>query len=435
MKIIRLISLVFLVSLIILIFLFTLRVKNSKEETALYNYAGSLLGQTFRGLPKPKLPVDKPYFGISVDIDNDGKKETVFYTIEAMTKPPHRAYIVKDNKIVFESGSKPSVQIEEKEDHNGFYLSEYTTEEMGNRIVNARKETIYIPKDGKYVPSEEGINPDVHCPLVYTSTIQELPYIPENIKTNEYVMGLLKKGCLLYVESFSQDLDSDKTDEIFLITSKVSCGTASCKTRQLAIIDGTEQIFSKEGYGLYFQKTAKSDEFETVEQYRTEDDPPCCSDKVTVTKYVYSNGAIIKLSDAIQVNITSSASFLKNEQVSKIVITNKLMLYDTQFVDITGDAKEDIIATFVKEGCADCVEQRILILSNDNIVFDVIRDFPTLKIKSGENSFTVQSSIYLSNDYTCCASKRQVESYEYTKYNNSFGLKDIEIMPTSKVTP
>ena len=271
-----------------------------------------MLGQAFRGLPKPNFPTDTPYYGDSIDIDNNGTKETVFYTKVAMNKVPHYGYIVKDDIIIFESSKGANVQIYdlEKPEENGFYVSE------------------------RYFDISQG-----------DTWGQEWKY-------TEY--------------SYSNDLIKKISEEI----RKDKNGTAT---------------------------------------------PPTNMPQVSSEKEI--------------------SYLLKNNTVSKIVNTNNLNLYNSQSADITGDGKNDTIATFTEIGCADCVKQRILILSNNNILFDITRDFPTLLLKPGQNAFTVKSSIYLSSDYTCCASKRQVESYEYKEKLDSFGLKDIEITPTYKATP
>lgn len=120
--------------------------KKESGPAIYYDYSNSLVGQRFKGLPKPVYPERLPFYGESIDIDKDGVKETVFYTIEHMTQSPHRAYIVKDSVIVFGTEEKSRVKILPVQSGSGFYISEFT---MVN-TKDARKLTLYQYKDGAF---------------------------------------------------------------------------------------------------------------------------------------------------------------------------------------------------------------------------------------------------------------------------------------------
>lgn len=99
---------------------------NKGGVTEYHTYQGNMVGQKFQGLPKPNFTYNAPYFGTSIDIDNDGIKETTFYTKVAMTKPPHFGYIVKEGHIIFASNMGANIQIQDLEDKDtqGFYVVE-----------------------------------------------------------------------------------------------------------------------------------------------------------------------------------------------------------------------------------------------------------------------------------------------------------------------
>lgn len=83
------------------------------------------IGDRFIGLLPPKISSQVPYYGDYIDIDNDGEGDINFYTVEAMTKPPHVAYIVKDGVIIFRyEGAR--VSISDRADKPGFVVKEWT---------------------------------------------------------------------------------------------------------------------------------------------------------------------------------------------------------------------------------------------------------------------------------------------------------------------
>jgi len=99
----------------------------STEYPQMYKkYDVDIVGSKFEGLPEVITPPHYPYFGLPIDIDNDGKFETVFYTTKYMNKVPNYAYIVKDDYIIFESpeGASASIEDLENESEPGFYFTE-----------------------------------------------------------------------------------------------------------------------------------------------------------------------------------------------------------------------------------------------------------------------------------------------------------------------
>ena len=139
----------------------------------------------------------------------------------------------------------------------------------------------YKPRNKQYV--EHRINTDVTCPEEYLY-LNELPsYITEN----PYAIALIKKECYLVTNSFLKDIDADNEEELFIQTSKLSCGTASCKTRDIYIVDNQETVFHKQGYDVNFRNVSEKNTFEVVEQIKYWDEPTCCSSKNLVVKYKY----------------------------------------------------------------------------------------------------------------------------------------------------
>lgn len=126
-------------------------------------------------------------------------------------------------------------------------------------------------------------NTDTSCPVddLY------LDELPEYITQNTYAVNLLKDECSLVTNSFLNDIDADNEKELFIQTSKLSCGTASCKTRDIYIIDNQETVFHKQGYDTNFRNTDEPNAFEITEQIKYWDEPPCCSSKKLVIKYIY----------------------------------------------------------------------------------------------------------------------------------------------------
>lgn len=91
-------------------------------------------------------PDDKGWTSKDLDVDGDGKKETIISANIAMNRTPHIVLIVKNGNIIFEANG---ANIWIKEAPNGFILSE--TVEFG--WYPYKKElTRYISKDGGFMP-------------------------------------------------------------------------------------------------------------------------------------------------------------------------------------------------------------------------------------------------------------------------------------------
>ena len=127
------------------------------------------------------------------------------------------------------------------------------------------------------------VDTNVLCPIEYLF-IEELP---SYITQNEYALKLIKDECYLVTDSFLQDIDEDGGDEVFMRVSKLSCGTAACKTREIYILDGEKTLYHQEGYDLAFRKTNNQNEFEIEEQIKYWNEPSCCSSKKIVIRYRY----------------------------------------------------------------------------------------------------------------------------------------------------
>jgi len=139
------------------------------------------------------------------------------------------------------------------------------------------------------------IDTNIVCPDEYLY----LNELPNYISENPYALNLIKKECYLVINSFLKDIDSDSNDEIFLQTSKLSCGTAACKTREIYILDGEKTLYHQEGYDLAFRKTNNQNEFEIEEQIKYWNEPSCCSSKKLVIRYRYDKD---KPSDFFPIN-------------------------------------------------------------------------------------------------------------------------------------
>jgi len=91
-------------------------------------------------------PDDKGWTSKDLDVDGDGKKETIISANIAMNRTPHIATVVKDGNIIFEANG---ANIWIKEAPKGFILSE--TVEFG--WYPYKKElTRYIYIDGGFMP-------------------------------------------------------------------------------------------------------------------------------------------------------------------------------------------------------------------------------------------------------------------------------------------
>ncbi|OGC60091.1 hypothetical protein A2380_00990 [candidate division WWE3 bacterium RIFOXYB1_FULL_43_24] len=101
----------------------------------------------FNDLPNMD-PSHDPYWGESIDVDNDGKAERVFYYSIAMNHTPHILNILKDDKIIFRAEG-PSIQLVKTESGNGFYTEEYNWSDIPTANT---KITRYIHKDGNFTP-------------------------------------------------------------------------------------------------------------------------------------------------------------------------------------------------------------------------------------------------------------------------------------------
>lgn len=88
-----------------------------------------------------------------IDVDNDGKKEEILYAWTASNHPPHKVYVIKDEKIIYHSKGRgrANISLSESESHNGFYIWE-TTGETPLFGVGAYKLTRFIYEDGKFIP-------------------------------------------------------------------------------------------------------------------------------------------------------------------------------------------------------------------------------------------------------------------------------------------
>ncbi len=101
--------------------------------------------------------------------------------------------------------------------------------------------------------------------------------LPEYISSNQHAMEIIRDDCSLVTGSFLKDIDSDGEDELFMQTSRLSCGTASCKERSIYIIDDGKTVFNSNGYDASFKEAENSNEFEVIEQIKYWNEPPCCT--------------------------------------------------------------------------------------------------------------------------------------------------------------
>ena len=110
----------------------------------------SNLNEPFTGFDSiyNKDPSHDPYWGESVDVDNDGESERIFYYSIAMNHTPHVLNIVKNDKIIFRAEG-PSIQLVKTQSGNGFYIEEYNWSDIPTANT---KITRYIYKDGKFIP-------------------------------------------------------------------------------------------------------------------------------------------------------------------------------------------------------------------------------------------------------------------------------------------
>jgi hypothetical protein len=112
--------------------------------------------------------------------------------------------------------------------------------------------------------------------------------LPSYLKNNEYAVNLLRKECSFVTDSFLQDVNNDGNDEIFMQTTSLFCGNASCKDRTIYILNANEELFYASGFDMHFEKTTEPNQFNVVEQVRHWDDSPCCSNQNLTIKYKYN---------------------------------------------------------------------------------------------------------------------------------------------------
>ena len=117
------------------------------DEESYVNYTPKV-GERFQGLPKPAFPDRIPFYGTAFDLDGDGKDETIFYTVEHMTKRPHKAYIAKDGIIIFEY-SGASLSLTPSPIPGLFSISEYNGQSGG---VNTEKVSFFEYSGGVIKP-------------------------------------------------------------------------------------------------------------------------------------------------------------------------------------------------------------------------------------------------------------------------------------------
>jgi len=89
--------------------------------------------------------------------------------------------------------------------------------------------------------------------------------LPLVIRKNRTIMSLLRKECLWLHNYDFFDLDNNGTDEIFLETSGMGCG--SCHVRFLYILSGDNIIFDKYSYDGVFRYTDTPNRFEIVKGF------------------------------------------------------------------------------------------------------------------------------------------------------------------------
>lgn len=90
-------------------------------------------------------------FGESVDVDNDGRKEKIFYGSIAMNHGAAKVVIIKDGRIIYKSKERAGMILVESESHNGFYISE--TIESGSLFgIGAGRITRFISENGAFYP-------------------------------------------------------------------------------------------------------------------------------------------------------------------------------------------------------------------------------------------------------------------------------------------
>ena len=82
------------------------------------------------------------------DLDNDGVAERVILKASSLKNSPNVLYVVKDDKIVFESAPMSFVGYSPSPASNGFYLDATPDDEVGTgyRVIRI------VWKDGKFVP-------------------------------------------------------------------------------------------------------------------------------------------------------------------------------------------------------------------------------------------------------------------------------------------
>lgn len=115
-----------------------------------------------------------------------------------------------------------------------------------------------------------------------------LDKLPQHVKENQNIINLLRKECSFVTDSFQRDINSDGNDEIFMQTTSLFCGNASCKDRTVYILSSGETLFYSSGYDMKFERSTTPGEFAVTEQIKYWGEPPCCSSKRLAIRYRYS---------------------------------------------------------------------------------------------------------------------------------------------------
>ncbi len=113
-----------------------------------------------------------------------------------------------------------------------------------------------------------------------------------------------------------------------------------------------------------------------------------------------------------------------NSKALEILRTNCLQLVNANVHDFTGDGKEDVAMVTSKAECNNCSQNRIYIVSENEIIFQ--KDSENVELWPFENrpGFAIRYPLRKQGEALCCPTESIKESYDINtlgeKYNNFY---------------
>ncbi|KKU31654.1 MAG: hypothetical protein UX44_C0004G0018 [candidate division WWE3 bacterium GW2011_GWA1_46_21] len=126
-----------------------------------------------------------------------------------------------------------------------------------------------------------------------------------------------------------------------------------------------------------------------------------------------------------------------NSKAIQTIRDNCLWVLKSEFYDVTGDDSDEILLNGAGAGCGACHTRTLLIISNDDVVFDNIYDqvdrAARFRRTNNDNGFEVKSAIKIAEKY-CCEDKELVSRYEYNNTTGIFDIVNVSIEPSDYYT-